>query len=243
MYVLGQVSPDEAKEVEYMVSQHAEVADELRAVQATMLGYGETVALEPPVGLEARILNKFETPQALMKKGGSNGLTYLLSGLLLASVIGLFYFFLQNKKTQKELEITKAELQQLQAECETIRSNNQRAMAYLDKVNAPGNTSVTIEGTPNAPGALAVVHWNTTSENTFLEIRNLTPPPPGKQYQLWAIVGGIPADMGVFDISADALALTEVPYIDNPQAFAVTLENEGGSRTPTLDQMVLIGNI
>lgn len=34
-----------------------------------------------------------------------------------------------------------------------------------------------------------------------------------------------------------------IPFIDNPRAFAVTLEPRGGSENPTLEQMYVIGEV
>ena len=247
MYAMGQLGPAEAKEVEAMSRKHPAVAEELRAVQDAMIAYGGLSEKTPGAGLEERILRQLDTPpkQPHMpgKKTGINGTRLLTWGLLLASVIGLAYFFQKNNANKKELENTRAELAQLKQDCAAVQAKNQRATAYLEKVNAPGNDPISLLGTDNAPGAYAVVHWNKKAKKSYLEIKDLPPAPAGKQYQLWAIVDGTPTDMGVFDISTEDLALTEVPYIDRPQAFAVTLEKQGGSPVPSLDQMVLIGNI
>ena len=89
-----------------------------------------------------------------------------------------------------------------------------------------------------------ILFWLTLKPYSFdLEITNLPPVPTGKQYQLWAIVDGTPVDMGVFDVSIGPENFMEVQHIENPQAFAVTVENEGGSPTPTLEEMVVIGNV
>ena len=48
--------------------------------------------------------------------------------------------------------------------------------------------------------------------------------------------------MGVFKVVISA-GFQEVPFIENAAAFAVTLENRGGSPTPTLEEMVVIGNV
>ena len=78
-----------------------------------------------------------------------------------------------------------------------------------------------------------------------MDITNLPSPAADKQYQLWAIVDGAPVDMGVFDLASAETDTTfqNVPFIENPQAFAVTLEPKGGSTNPTLDQMYVVGNV
>ena len=52
-----------------------------------------------------------------------------------------------------------------------------------------------------------------------------------------------PSAWGVFNTPADTAGLQEVPYVENAQTYAVTLEPRGGSETPTMEQMYVIGEI
>ena len=63
------------------------------------------------------------------------------------------------------------------------------------------------------------------------------------QYQLWALVDGVPVDLGVFDAEGNGIGFKDMKSIGKAQAFAVTLEPKGGSKNPTLDQMVVMGAI
>ena len=62
-----------------------------------------------------------------------------------------------------------------------------------------------------------------------------------RQYQLWALVGGKPVDLGVFDADAATKDMKEMESIAAAAAFAVTLEKRGGSPAPTMDEMMVIG--
>ena len=61
------------------------------------------------------------------------------------------------------------------------------------------------------------------------------------QYQLWALVAGKPVDLGVFDSDTTSRDMKEMKSITLADAFAVTLEKRGGSPTPTMDEMMVIG--
>ena len=65
------------------------------------------------------------------------------------------------------------------------------------------------------------------------------------QYQLWALVGGKPVDLGVFDKTAtdSTIDMKEMKSLALAQAFAVTLEPRGGSVNPTMDQMMVVGTL
>jgi hypothetical protein len=80
-----------------------------------------------------------------------------------------------------------------------------------------------MKGLPISPASVALVFWNKSTKEVFLDVKNLPVPPEGMQYQLWALDNGVPVDAGVFDL-ADAGNLQKLKSINNAQAFAVTLE-------------------
>ena len=49
--------------------------------------------------------------------------------------------------------------------------------------------------------------------------------------------------MGVFNTPADTAGLQEAPYVENVQAYDVTLEPRSGSENPTMEQMYVVGEI
>jgi anti-sigma-K factor RskA len=55
------------------------------------------------------------------------------------------------------------------------------------------------------------------------------------------LVNGKPVDVGL--LTADCNGLCKLKTIPEAQAFAITLENKGGSATPHLDQLYVMGEI
>ena len=68
---------------------------------------------------------------------------------------------------------------------------------------------------------------------------SLPPAPPGKQYQFWADVDGRMVDAGM--LTGDTAGIHRMKDMADATAFGVTLENEGGSPTPTLTALYLLG--
>ena len=101
---------------------------------------------------------------------------------------------------------------------------------------------VKLKGISVQPDALATLYYDNSNKDVYLQINKLEEAPEGKQFQLWAIVDGTPVDAGVFDANSES-TLIKLKQSEKPAVFAVTIENKGGSPTPTLDQMVLIGNV
>ncbi len=74
-------------------------------------------------------------------------------------------------------------------------------------------------------------------------VESLPKTPTGKQYQLWCIIDGKLVDMGVIDKEFENKVLTIKAPKGSVVAFAITLEKQGGSKTPTLEEMYVIGNV
>ena len=100
---------------------------------------------------------------------------------------------------------------------------------------------VKLKGVPGKDENLATVYWDTEIKEVYLFKNKLPKAAKGKQYQLWAIVDGKPVDAGVIDPNCDGFC--KLKNIDKPQAFAITLEKEGGSLAPTMSEMYVMGGI
>lgn len=129
--------------------------------------------------------------------------------------------------------------QQLRA----ARSETQRMAEALAIITAPGGQAVQLAGLDPSPGA---------SGNTFIDgqrgravfyARNLPALQPDRTYQLWWIEDGKPVSAGTFDVDEDGTGIVRVERLapsGQIQAWAVTVEPEGGVPQPT-GAMVLKG--
>lgn len=99
--------------------------------------------------------------------------------------------------------------------------------------------------TPKFQGSLATVYWDSRSKDVYLLVNNLPKPSPDKQYQLWAIVDGKPVDAGMLDMedTNSGSLVHKMRNIPKAQAFAITLENKGGSTSPTMEAMYVMGGV
>ncbi|WP_035560342.1 anti-sigma factor domain-containing protein [Hymenobacter sp. IS2118] len=104
--------------------------------------------------------------------------------------------------------------------------------------------SVALAGTKTAPSAKARVLYNASTKKVYLDVKSLPALPAGQQYQLWALDNGKPVDAGVLTVAtATGAGLQAMKDIASAQAFAMTVEPMGGSISPTLSTMTVIGNI
>ena len=91
----------------------------------------------------------------------------------------------------------------------------------------------------------ATLYWSKNKGEAYVSIDGLPAPPKGMQYQLWVMENGKPVDMGVLpDSMANTPAMQKVSKsVTDGQAFAISLEKAGGSPTPTMQNIYVMGKV
>ncbi|MHB1921377.1 MAG: anti-sigma factor [Chitinophagaceae bacterium] len=269
-YVLGLASEQESREVEQFCDQYPEIKEALISFQDTMSNYAQLHAVSPPAGLKEKIWSalladqenkatlsmeeeeKKENPAPQVPgrpyfqiSAISPFMKYLVAAslvLLLGSVVLNMVFFNKYQAYKNKFDaLTQAN--------NTVVAQNQvyeTKMVELDQdmhlIHDPSIKPVVMEGVPGHTGMMATVYWNHQTRDLYLAVNQLPVPPPDKQYQLWAIIGGKPVDAGVFTLDNAGNVLQKMKAVgDHVQAFAITLEKKGGSPTPTLSAMYVLG--
>jgi len=249
-YLLGDTTTAETADVERMAEQHPEVRAELGRIEMALEKYAVMYGTPPPAGTLTAVLDKV-TPQTssvptaekTVIRSGSGPTSWILGLIALIGIAAAIWFFFQQRNTQSSLEEIQANLQTLQEDCSEIQAQNDQLSRSLDVLSSQNTVPVRMEGTPNAPDALATVYFNPSDQVALLSAGSLPSPPSDMTYQLWALIDGNPVDMGIFEIDPASGDLISVPFIEGAQAFAVTLETAGGNPTPNLDQLFVIGNV
>lgn len=252
LYVSGDLSESERKEVEAQAALHPEIREELNAIEIAMEKYAMMHAVEPSKHVLQSILAEVEntqvkttSPKVVQMKPKSTGnilrsLAYAASILLFISVAVNVYYFNKYKTVSGELADIREDNTFMAGEFETLKVNYQTLQSDLNIIKNPAYIAVTMKGQPISPSAASMVYWDKTTGQVYVYASKLPAPEAGKQYQLWALKDGKPIDAGVFDINGD---LQQMKRITEADAFAVTLEPVGGSETPTLEQLYVVGGV
>lgn len=247
LFVLDELSYKERVEVITNANKYPIIKKEIKAIEDTLYLYSLQRAVPPPPSLEAKIMYKIDSipPSGgnLLSDSGNKWLSPLLSGLLIATIGFGGWMFFDNNNKEEQLTALNTQLETQQIACDEIEADNKILEEQMRMIRTASNKIIRMKGTDKAPEAIATIYWNPDAQKTYLDVNSMPAAPTGKQYQLWAIVDGTPVDMGVFDIELTAKMLQEVPHIEDAQAFAVTLEPQGGNKIPTLDEMYVVGEV
>lgn len=269
-YVLGLASEQERAEFERMCAAHPELRQAREAFEIQLEQQNLSAAVPPPTQLRSRILAelKAEKEKISALSSADNGVVQSIENsydthivkmkswwryaaaasivLLLASTALNFYFFSQYKSFSAKYDALVKENTSLAEGRRALQASFDEYRKAIETMSDPAMAIIRMAGSqvPGSPdpNSIATVYWDTRTKDVFLHVNNMPSTPSDKQYQLWAIVDGVPVDAGVFD-PVKGVAVLRMKNIPRAQAFAVTLEKRGGSPAPTLDQMYVLGKV
>jgi anti-sigma-K factor RskA len=263
LYAMNALSATEVAQVEAWATEFPEVRAEIEEARATLELYAQAHAIEPPAYMKAKIMANFEadfgnklnakktgkmvenpekSPVSIMRETVDSGTNFgkiLPWAIAAISLFAAITGFWKAKNTASQLTDCQTESSQLVKKQEVI-VDLEGKINILRSVNTK-RIELGTAPNPLLPKDLKVlVYWNAKDKATLLSIQNLPEPEKGKQYQLWAIVGkNPPIDAGV--ITYDMSLVQPMKAFEKADAFAITLENEGGSEVPTLNEMKVLG--
>ncbi|HTK21330.1 MAG TPA: anti-sigma factor [Mucilaginibacter sp.] len=260
LYVLGDVTPEERAQVEAMAQKHPAIKAELIEIERSLELYAEENAVDPSENLRNRVLNSLvvnlgddrtfssartaaeEEDDVIIPISRARSNTFFkyafaaCLALLIVSIVALISVY--NK------------LQESNSLVASLQSQNQRfasQTSLMDKELGVFHDSsfkmLKLQGTDKSPSSKLMIAWSPVKKKVMIDMTDANMPANDKdhQYQLWALVGGKPVDLGVFDADTTSTGMKEMKSVASAEAFAVTLERRGGSPTPTMDQMMVIG--
>jgi len=255
-YALGLTSESENALIDCLIKTQPSLAAELKAIQDTLELVAQKQSKTPPLFLKDQIksqltFSKEETSELRIERSeevqnekeisrpeGKSSTSWFRAAAAIFIIVSLgftsFYMLQQNKT----LLATVKEKTEIQKE---LNNDNKQKAEYVAFLANQATMRIDLAGVPTKEDMKAVVFWNKSNKHVMVTGLNLPEVPTDKEYQLWAIVDGKPVDAGMIDLSNDGLL--EMKHIDNSQAFAITMEPKGGSESPHLEDLCVIGNV
>ncbi|GAC1433079.1 MAG: hypothetical protein NVSMB7_08860 [Chitinophagaceae bacterium] len=270
LYVLGVLPPEDAYKIEQLALLFPEVQAEIDSISQTLEGFTTQLSVDPSPSVKQNLINKLselkkqeesrpetsslhkvtedsEVPSPAPVRSITSSINrtpLLLAAASIGLVLSVGYIIYQaqsnNSRQQQILSLhqqvdslhTTLGLQQRQITtyAHTINMLQDEKMKRIDLVNLPGK-----------PPSQVNLYWHQQTHEVYLAGISLPAAPPQKQYQLWAIVNGKPVDAGL--VNEASQSLQKMKAFSKADAFAITLEKKGGSPTPTMDAMYVMGKV
>ena len=244
LYAVGALTGDEAERLKRHLAECPACSDELRSLNEAAAQIAMAVEqAAPPARLREHLLARLEEQRSgpftrLGDQAAVRGLRArsawfwvpVFAAVVLA--LALLTLWRQERGLLQENQVLTAKL-------ETNDRVLHRARALVDTLTAPDAQRVTLVAAGAKPQPEAKTVYSSRQRGLVLLADNLNPLPVRKTYELWLLPanGAQPIPAGTFKPDARGSAtLVLSPFADGIAAkgFAVTIENEPGSATPTM---------
>lgn len=253
LYIAGALTEKENEQVYNLMKEHPEILEEVKEIEKSISTLISHVAPKSNENSFKDVLIKMLQEKEdstktipLKTTKNNNWLTY--TGWAAAIVIGSTLVLSINKNTN------------LKAKLDTINKANEQYEIKLDETNSSlaenkkllavirnkDIVTVPLKGQKVAPESYAKVYWNKSSKAMYLDLQGLPKPPEGKVYQVWSLKLNplTPTSLGTIDnFTANDSKIFTINNPNESQAFGITLEPAGGSKTPTLEQLYTLGTV
>jgi anti-sigma-K factor RskA len=232
-YVMGLCSPDEERELEQLRQQYPELNSAIIAYEEQMEKNMLQQSTLPGEAVDNRILsavgnmNKSAAPVIPFQNKKQNWWKFAAAAAVILLLIsaGLNYYLYRQTKNP------------IAKNTQTLPQSDYKIM--LD----PSITPVAMYGVGSHSICRCTMFWDKKTGKMYIMLHHLPKSSATKDYQLWALVDGKPVSIGIVqdDIRGRFIEMSNVPA--GAASFSITLENAGGTTTPTEAQTYLKGAI
>jgi anti-sigma-K factor RskA len=273
LYVSGALSDQEMREVEHVAQLYPEVKQELDEIEASFLDLANKLDDGPRASLKDELLRnvklksvghkiqpkEIKIPEPILEKlepvkDGAKVVTLRVNknykfafaaclAFLIVCLAGLSITWVNYGNAQEELGNLKVRLEETTTQYASLNTSFEENKKVMESLRSPMVMKLPLAGQAISPQSQAMVHWDKASKKVMVDPMNLPVTDDLHDYQLWAIVDGKPVDLGVFNPGNNDMNMFEMKSVDAPQAFAITLERKGGSVSPNMEQMYVMGKI
>ena len=239
LYALGVLEGDERTALERHLADCASCNRELEQLRGDtgMLAL-EAAGPAPPQRSRKRLLEAIalESPARV---GEVRTRRWTLAPVLTSIVLAVFAIVLWREDIQQ-----KKRIDSLQSEITQNAGVLEHAKMVIAMLEAPDAVRVSLAPSQTKPQPHGKAMYLPQKGALIFMASNMPMPPPAKTYEVWLVpMSGSPMPAGTFKPDAQGSATVMMPPLPSgiqAKAFAVTIENEGGSQTPTMP-MVLVG--
>ena len=245
MYLLGSISEQEARELEKVLYEDAELKQEYQALEAEF----ELIAFENAVEPAGHVRRKFMSNMGVQPTSSDIGLntetqapaslqsTKLLVAASLAALfaLGSFWLYVQWQGSVDDFKSLEQQTVELQDRLNSLEQKYTSTQERYVSISTPGVIPLYLQGNDISPQSTMIAYINHQNKSVIVNTLGLQPLEADKSYQLWADVDGEMINMGLLPQAEEYIP---VRYIDKAESLNITIEPAGGSDHPTVENLI-----
>lgn len=260
LFLLGELSEREREEVIDFAKRYPEIQQELEDLEETMFAFDKMSGLAPSQEVKSKIFSTLESdfilkhaPQPTADRADTKVVAmnsawkpFAIAASIAAIVASGAAFYYADKYQERNNQFTAllqdqsvmaGNLNQVKQEYEEKDSQlNEFVAGNFKKVEMKG------EGFDMQKDAKVDVLWDQNASKVYVAANNLRDLSEEFDYQLWAIGDNGPVGIGLVN-SGEKLTLQQMEAVAQAGAFAITIEPKGGSKAPTMEKLVVLGEV
>ncbi|RZJ71026.1 anti-sigma factor [Flavobacterium sp.] len=249
LYVYGLLNDEENLEVNRMAKEHEVIEAEIVSIEKSIIqlssSFSPFLSPENFEAIKARLELKHGKVVDIDRKRSGISL-FIGYAASLIFLLGCGYFYYRWQETDKQLIVTGNENSTLVDKVSDLEIRNQSTVSAIDVLRDDKNTIVPLAGQAVSPESKAKVYWNKQTNTVYVDASGLPEPPQGKVYQVWSLklTPLTPTSIGLLDdFKGNSSRIFAVSNATGAEAFGITLEPAGGSKSPTLEQLYTLGKV
>mgnify|MGYP006167228411 FL=1 len=264
LFLLGELTEREREEVIAMAKAYPEIQEELDALEQSMFAFDELTGKAPSAQVKEKIFasleeefKKEETPKTspvvsnpapvvtnVVKLTPWKPFAVAASLVAILASAAAIYFAGKFYETDQKFTALLQDQQVMADNLNQVKLEYEKTDSRLDRLVAGDFRKVEMKGEAlkMQKDAKVDVFWDQQAQEVFVAVNNLNSLSAEFDYQLWAIGKDGPVGMGLVN-PGEKFTLQQMNAVAEAGAFAITIEPKGGSKAPTLDKLVVLGEV
>lgn len=266
LFLLGELSEREREEVLTLAKTYPEIQQELDALEKAMFAFDQATGKSPSQEVKKKIFasleDEFKPEQPTSKEsptpssGAAPSETKVVkispwkSFAIAASLVAILtsaaaiYFAGKFYDTEEKFIALLQDQQVMADNLNQVKLQYEETDSRLDRLVAGDFKRVEMKGEsfPMQKDAKVDVFWDSNAQEVFVAVNRLNSLSAEFDYQLWAIGKDGPVGIGLVN-PGEKFTLQQMQAVAEAGAFAITIEPKGGSKSPTLDKLVVLGEV
>lgn len=247
LYVTGSLPQDDIVMVERAIAQNPELISEIERIEQALMNLSEVTGGNVSGAVWGNIKEQTAKVRTLKPSSKTNWSAITGWAAAVLCLAGLFWMMKTNNDLEEQIQYSNSEKEALEEQLNIQESDLAETSELLEMVRSKDFKAITLPGNEAvAANAYATVYYNEKEDIAYIDAKGLPEPPKGKVYQVWSLKMEplTPSSIGLLtNFESNENLFFKVENIPAPEAFGITLEPEGGSDSPSLDQLYTLGMV
>jgi hypothetical protein len=246
LFVAGKLTDSEMKKVALDILNEPLLMQEVIKIEKTIISLSESFSPELPSSFLTLLLKKIATPLSKPKYIKIKRLYRVAVAAVIVLASLLTWTIRENSRIKTEISETKAKNDSTQSKNNKVLEQLAQKIELLNQLRNPALIIENLGGQGTFNKSYAKVYWNKKDQTIFVDAMGLPEPPTDQEYQVWSLALNplTPTSIGLLsDFNHNEERIFSLENQNESEAFGISLEPKGGSLSPTMEKLYVLGII